>query len=105
MPTGTAQLLHRRSRPRDHYGDSVLSAADEPGSAMFHCRRKERPNALHPFADPLLADRVLGHCMTFRDFNGKAWMTFHRPNRFPDERAMMLALEEEVLIPAGSSRG
>jgi hypothetical protein len=43
--------------------------------------------------------------MTFRDFNGKAWMTFHRPNRFPDERAMMLALEEEMLIPAGSSRG
>ena len=31
-----------------------------------------------------------GHCMTFRDFEGKVWVSLHRPNSTPDERPTFL---------------
>jgi arabinan endo-1,5-alpha-L-arabinosidase len=38
-----------------------------------------------------------GHCMTFRDFGGSLWLSFHQPNGNPDERPKFLALEEAKL--------
>ncbi len=35
-----------------------------------------------------------GHCMIFRAFDGQLWLTFHRPNPFPDERPQFLPLRE-----------
>jgi arabinan endo-1,5-alpha-L-arabinosidase len=39
-----------------------------------------------------------GHCMTFRDFNGNLWLSFHHPDRNPDERPMFLPLAEDKLM-------
>lgn len=41
-----------------------------------------------------------GHCMTFHDFNGKTWLSLHRPNSTPDERPLFLPLAEEKLRSA-----
>jgi arabinan endo-1,5-alpha-L-arabinosidase len=38
-----------------------------------------------------------GHCMTFSDFKGNLWLSFHQPNRNPDERPMFLLLAEDRL--------
>jgi arabinan endo-1,5-alpha-L-arabinosidase len=38
-----------------------------------------------------------GHCMTFRDFEGKLHLSLHRPNGFPNERPIFLPLTEEKL--------
>ncbi len=38
-----------------------------------------------------------GHCMTFRDFDGNLWLSFHHPNRHPDERPKFLLLAEDKL--------
>jgi arabinan endo-1,5-alpha-L-arabinosidase len=35
-----------------------------------------------------------GHCMVFRTFDGKLWLTFHRPNPSPDERPQFIPLRE-----------
>jgi arabinan endo-1,5-alpha-L-arabinosidase len=40
-----------------------------------------------------------GHCMTFRDFDGKLWLSFHHPDRNPAERPKFLPLAEDVLVP------
>jgi beta-xylosidase len=39
-----------------------------------------------------------GHCMTFRDFNGILRLSFHHPNRHPDERPKLLPLRETELM-------
>ena len=39
-----------------------------------------------------------GHCMTFRDFDGNLWLSFHHPNRNPDERPKFLPLAEDELM-------
>lgn len=36
-----------------------------------------------------------GHCMTFRDFEGHLWLSFHQPNAHPDERPKFLPLVED----------
>lgn len=38
-----------------------------------------------------------GHCMTFHDFAGNFWLSFHRPNRHPAERPKLLPLAEDKL--------
>lgn len=38
-----------------------------------------------------------GHCMTFRDFDGRLWLSLHRPNTTPDERPLFLPLDENKL--------
>ena len=38
-----------------------------------------------------------GHCMTFRDFDGNLWLSFHQPNRHPNERPKFLPLAEDKL--------
>jgi hypothetical protein len=45
-----------------------------------------------------------GHCMTFRDFDGNLWLSFHHPNRHPDERPKFLLLAEEKLKSPGPIR-
>ncbi|MBM4164750.1 MAG: glycoside hydrolase [Lentisphaerae bacterium] len=35
-----------------------------------------------------------GHGMLFRDFNGRLWMTLHRPNNTPNERPMWVEVIE-----------
>lgn len=35
-----------------------------------------------------------GHGMLFRDFGGKLWVTFHRPNNSPNERPMWIEVRE-----------
>jgi arabinan endo-1,5-alpha-L-arabinosidase len=42
-----------------------------------------------------------GHCMSFRDFAGRLWLSFHRPNRTPNERPLFLPLDEARLRIAG----
>ncbi len=39
-----------------------------------------------------------GHCMTFRDFAGNLWLSLHRPNGFPNERPLILPLDERRLV-------
>jgi arabinan endo-1,5-alpha-L-arabinosidase len=39
-----------------------------------------------------------GHCMTFRDFNGNLWLSFHHPDRNPEERPQFLSLAEDKLV-------
>jgi arabinan endo-1,5-alpha-L-arabinosidase len=39
-----------------------------------------------------------GHCMTFRDFDGNLWLSFHRPNGTPNERPQFLPLAEDKLM-------
>jgi len=39
-----------------------------------------------------------GHCMTFCDFDGNLWLSFHHPNRHPDERPKFLPLPEDKLV-------
>jgi arabinan endo-1,5-alpha-L-arabinosidase len=41
-----------------------------------------------------------GHCMTFRDFNGNLWLSFHQPNGHPAERPKFLSLAEDKLYTA-----
>ena len=41
-----------------------------------------------------------GHCMTFRDFAGNLWLSFHHPNESPDERPKFLPLAEDKLVMA-----
>jgi arabinan endo-1,5-alpha-L-arabinosidase len=48
-------------------------------------------------ARPLFAEDG-GHCMTFRDFKGKARLALHRPNRYPDERAQLMSFDEKKLV-------
>jgi arabinan endo-1,5-alpha-L-arabinosidase len=38
-----------------------------------------------------------GHCMTFRDFDGNLWLSFHHPDRNPAERPLFLPLAEDNL--------
>lgn len=38
-----------------------------------------------------------GHCMTFRDFDGQLWLTFHSPNQSPNERPKFVQLLEDGL--------
>ncbi len=38
-----------------------------------------------------------GHCMTFRDFDGTLWLSFHQPNGYPAERPKFLLLAEDKL--------
>jgi beta-xylosidase len=38
-----------------------------------------------------------GHCMTFRDFEGKVWLSLHRPNDNPAERPLFLQLAADKL--------
>ncbi len=38
-----------------------------------------------------------GHCMTFRDFDGYLWLSFHYPNKHPDERPKFAPLLEDKL--------
>jgi arabinan endo-1,5-alpha-L-arabinosidase len=38
-----------------------------------------------------------GHCMTFRDFDGNLRLSFHHPNRSPQERPKLLPLLETEL--------
>jgi arabinan endo-1,5-alpha-L-arabinosidase len=42
-----------------------------------------------------------GHCMTFYDFEGNLWLSFHQPSRHPDERPRFLSLTENKLLPPG----
>jgi arabinan endo-1,5-alpha-L-arabinosidase len=44
-------------------------------------------------AQPLYSDDG-GHCMTFRDFDGNLWLSFHHPNRHPDERPKLLPMAD-----------
>ncbi len=39
-----------------------------------------------------------GHCMTFRDFDENLWLSFHHPNRHPDERPKLLPVAEHNAI-------
>jgi arabinan endo-1,5-alpha-L-arabinosidase len=39
-----------------------------------------------------------GHCMTFRDFDGTLWLSFHHPNGHPAERPIFLPLAEDELV-------
>ena len=34
-----------------------------------------------------------GHCMCFTDLTGKRYLTFHQPNRTPDERMKLFLFE------------
>lgn len=43
--------------------------------------------------EPLYA-RDGGHCMVFRALDGQLWLTFHHPNRSPDERPQFVPLRE-----------
>ncbi len=55
--------------------------------------------------DPLWAEDG-GHGMVFRTFDGRLWMTFHQPNRTPDERPVFVEIEEAGdLIRRKSSNG
>ena len=36
-----------------------------------------------------------GHCMTFYDFDGNLWLSFHQPNRHPEERPKFTLLVED----------
>jgi arabinan endo-1,5-alpha-L-arabinosidase len=46
-----------------------------------------------------------GHCMTFRDFDGNLRLSFHHPDRNPDERPKFLTLvEEELASPCFSTK-
>jgi arabinan endo-1,5-alpha-L-arabinosidase len=45
-----------------------------------------------------LYSRDGGHCMTFRDFEGNPWLSFHHPNGNPDERPNFLPLAEDILV-------
>jgi len=38
-----------------------------------------------------------GHCMTFCDFDGRTWLSLHRPNSTPNERPIFIKLEEDKL--------
>lgn len=44
-------------------------------------------------AEPIYAQDG-GHGMLFRDFGGKLWMTFHRPNNSPNERPVWIEVHE-----------
>ena len=44
-------------------------------------------------AEPLWAEDG-GHGMIFRTFDGRLMLTFHRPNNTPEERAVMIEIEE-----------
>lgn len=39
-----------------------------------------------------------GHCMTFRDFTGKLWVSLHQPDGHPNERPRFIPLLEEQLL-------
>lgn len=39
-----------------------------------------------------------GHCMTFRDFKGNMWLSFHSPDANPNERPKFLPLMEDKLM-------
>lgn len=41
-----------------------------------------------------------GHCMTFRDFDGNLWLSFHSPDANPYERPKFMPLTEESLKSA-----
>ena len=45
----------------------------------------------------VLFDGDGGHCMVFCTYDGTLKMTFHRPNRTPDERAQIIDLTEDGL--------
>jgi len=44
-------------------------------------------------AEPLYSDDG-GHCMTFKDFEGGLWLTYHHPDGFPNERPVFKPLLE-----------
>ena len=44
-----------------------------------------------------LFDSDGGHGMTFRDFDGNLWLSFHQPNQHPNERPQLLLLAEDKL--------
>ena len=44
--------------------------------------------------DKIVFDKDGGHCMCFTDLRGKYYITFHQPNRTPDERMKLFLFEE-----------
>ena len=44
--------------------------------------------------DKIVFDKDGGHCMCFTDLCGKRHITFHQPNRTPDERMNLFLFEE-----------
>lgn len=63
----------------------VAGAVSESGSVRGPWRHLEKP----------IFDRNGGHAMFFTDLNGKRKMAIHFPERFPDERALFLDVQEQ----------
>jgi arabinan endo-1,5-alpha-L-arabinosidase len=79
----------------------MLWSSFSVGGYTIGVARSESGSLLGPWLQdtrPLLS-KDGGHCMTFRDFNGILRLTFHHPNRFPEERPKLLPLLETELIP------
>ncbi len=45
-----------------------------------------------------------GHCMTFYDFEGNTWLSFHHPDGHPNERPKFMPLNEDKLASARTAR-
>ena len=74
----------------------LWSSIGNKGYAMGVCR-SESGHILGPWQqlpDPIWAEDG-GHGMIFQTFAGQLMLTFHSPNRTPDERAVFVAIEEK----------
>ncbi|MCB8947874.1 MAG: family 43 glycosylhydrolase [Ardenticatenaceae bacterium] len=74
----------------------LWSSIGNKGYAMGVCR-SESGHILGPWQqlpDPIWAEDG-GHGMIFQTFAGQLMLTFHSPNRTPDERAIFVAIEEK----------
>ena len=63
----------------------VLAAISESGSIRGPWKHYDKP----------IFDKNGGHAMFFDDFNGQKKMCIHWPERYPDERALILDVVEK----------
>ncbi|PKO14107.1 MAG: glycoside hydrolase [Chloroflexi bacterium HGW-Chloroflexi-10] len=77
----------------------ILWSSFSAGGYSIGVARSASAELLGPWqhdAQPLYSSDG-GHCMTFRDFNGNTWLSFHHPDGFPGERPKFLPLAEDKL--------
>ncbi len=91
---GTAGYICEGPWLYEENGNIVLlwSTCSETGYSVFKSVSKNGVCGDYEYAEKVFAQDG-GHCMAFRDLNGKRFIALHQPDHTPDERMKLVALD------------